>query len=189
MIPLVTLMRQPVCLRYVGQQANAVIKSAQDPNGPDALIRRPTRTRQRIGRIHPSFDISGSLIKMKANRSTSKRSRFQIIKIIMMTLMYFLFDFPIFFPLFQICMTSIVPPTSVEIVDNVAGTRMSSREGEELTIQCLVRNAKPAADIVWFKRGVEIKSGEWPPLRPTINSVVLSILLSLPPTVCVCVCV
>lgn len=35
-----------------------------------------------------------------------------------------------------------------------------SREGEELLLQCLVRNAKPAAEIVWFKRNVEIKSGE-----------------------------
>lgn len=61
-------------------------------------------------------------------------------------------------------MTSIVAPTSVEIVDYVAGTRVMSREGEELVLQCLVRNAKPAAEIVWFKRNVEIKSGEWPPI-------------------------
>ncbi len=53
-----------------------------------------------------------------------------------------------------------VPPTSVEIVDYVAGSRIMSREGEELLLQCLVRNAKPAAEIVWFKRNVEIKSGE-----------------------------
>lgn len=53
-----------------------------------------------------------------------------------------------------------VPPSSVEIVDYVTGSRIMSREGEELLLQCLVRNAKPAAEIVWFKRNVEIKSGK-----------------------------
>ena len=36
-----------------------------------------------------------------------------------------------------------------------------SREGEEVILQCLVRNAKPAAEIVWFKRNMEIKSGKY----------------------------
>ncbi|XP_059352881.1 nephrin-like [Daphnia carinata] len=55
-------------------------------------------------------------------------------------------------------LTVLIPPSSVEIVDYVAGSRIMSREGEELLLQCLVRNAKPAAEIVWFKRNVEIKS-------------------------------
>ncbi len=54
-----------------------------------------------------------------------------------------------------------VPPTSVEIVDHVVGSKIMSREGEEVILQCLVRNAKPAAEIVWFKRNVEIKSGKY----------------------------
>lgn len=49
----------------------------------------------------------------------------------------------------------------MEIVDHVAGSKIMSREGEEVILQCLVRNAKPAAEIVWFKRNVEIKSGKY----------------------------
>ncbi|XP_046635770.1 synaptogenesis protein syg-2-like isoform X3 [Daphnia pulicaria] len=55
-------------------------------------------------------------------------------------------------------LTVLIPPTSVEIVDHTTGSPIMSREGEELLLQCLVRNAKPAAEIVWFKRNVEIKS-------------------------------
>lgn len=58
----------------------------------------------------------------------------------------------------------LVPPTSVEIVEQPASTSILTREGEEVVLQCLVRNAKPAADIVWLKRNVEIKSGEFPSL-------------------------
>jgi len=53
-----------------------------------------------------------------------------------------------------------VPPSSVEIVDHATGARIPSREGEEVVLQCLVRNAKPAAEIVWFKRNVELKNGK-----------------------------
>lgn len=29
-----------------------------------------------------------------------------------------------------------------------------------MVIQCVVRGAKPAAEIVWYKRNVEFKSGD-----------------------------
>lgn len=47
----------------------------------------------------------------------------------------------------------------MEIVDYSAGARIQAREYEEIVLQCIVRNAKPAADIVWFKRNQEIKLG------------------------------
>lgn len=55
-----------------------------------------------------------------------------------------------------------MPPTGVEIVDHASGSSVRGREGDEIVIQCVVRNAKPAAEIVWFKRNVELKSGECP---------------------------
>lgn len=67
---------------------------------------------------------------------------------------------PIQFSIYESCIAT-VPPTRVEIVDYPAGSRIASREGEEVVLQCLARNAKPAADIVWFKRNVEIKLGEF----------------------------
>lgn len=51
----------------------------------------------------------------------------------------------------------LIPPTSVEIKDYAAGARIQTRENEEMVLQCIVRNAKPAAEIVWFKRNMEIK--------------------------------
>ena len=45
-------------------------------------------------------------------------------------------------------------------MDHAAGARIPSREGEEVVLQCLVRNAKPAAEIVWFKRNAELKTGK-----------------------------
>jgi len=48
----------------------------------------------------------------------------------------------------------------VEILDRPADGRIQSREGEELVLQCLVKNAKPPADIIWFKRNVEVRFGK-----------------------------
>jgi hypothetical protein len=56
--------------------------------------------------------------------------------------------------------TPTVPPTTVEIIDHSPGARIQARETEEIVLQCLVRNAKPAADIVWLKRNQEIKFGK-----------------------------
>lgn len=61
--------------------------------------------------------------------------------------------------LFACLNTQTVPPTSVEILDRPADGRIQSREGEELVLQCLVKNAKPPADIIWFKRNVEVRFG------------------------------
>jgi len=40
------------------------------------------------------------------------------------------------------------------------GSQISFKEGEEVVLQCLVRDAKPAAEVVWFKRNVELKNGK-----------------------------
>ena len=55
-----------------------------------------------------------------------------------------------------------VPPASVEIKDYKPAARIQTREKEEIVLQCLVRSAKPAAEIVWFKRNLEIKFGNNP---------------------------
>ena len=54
-------------------------------------------------------------------------------------------------------LTVLVPPTSVEIHNYKSGARIQTREKEEIVLQCLVRNANPAAEIVWFRRNLEIK--------------------------------
>ena len=76
-------------------------------------------------------------------------------------LVFFFYDWP--YRLFNILSFYLfifpVPPTSVEIVDHKVGARIQTRENEEIVLQCVVRNAKPAAEIVWFKRNMEIKFG------------------------------
>ena len=61
--------------------------------------------------------------------------------------------------LFVLCFFT-VPPSNVEIVVNAANVSIPSREGDEIVLQCLVRNAKPAAEIVWFKGSAELKNGK-----------------------------
>ena len=45
-----------------------------------------------------------------------------------------------------------MPPTSIEIVGHPAGSRVKIRENEEVELTCKVANAKPKADIVWYRK-------------------------------------
>lgn len=56
-----------------------------------------------------------------------------------------------------------VPPTSVEIVDHPSGSRVKIRENEEVTLTCKVANAKPKADIVWYRKDSQFVTGLWAP--------------------------
>ncbi len=42
-------------------------------------------------------------------------------------------------------------PTSIEIVGYSAGQRVDIKENEELELTCKVANAKPKANIVWYR--------------------------------------
>ncbi|CAG2065694.1 unnamed protein product, partial [Timema podura] len=49
------------------------------------------------------------------------------------------------------------PPSSIEIVDRAPNSKIEIRENEEFQLECLVKNAKPAAKIVWYRGNVELK--------------------------------
>ena len=45
----------------------------------------------------------------------------------------------------------LVAPTSIEMVGYVAGQRIDVDENEEIELTCKVENAKPKANIAWYK--------------------------------------
>ncbi|XP_073986963.1 nephrin-like isoform X2 [Rhodnius prolixus] len=51
----------------------------------------------------------------------------------------------------------ISPPSSIEMVGHAANSKIEIKENEEFTLECLVKNSKPAAKIVWYRGDVEIK--------------------------------
>ncbi|XP_061513195.1 nephrin isoform X1 [Anopheles gambiae] len=55
-------------------------------------------------------------------------------------------------------LTVIAPPTSIQIQGYSQHAKVEVREGEELTLTCVVPNARPAAQIVWYRANVEYKS-------------------------------
>ena len=52
-----------------------------------------------------------------------------------------------------------VPPDKIEIVDHPAGSRVKIRENEEVELTCKVSNAKPKADIVWYRKDSQFVTG------------------------------
>ncbi|KAL3284555.1 hypothetical protein HHI36_018712 [Cryptolaemus montrouzieri] len=48
------------------------------------------------------------------------------------------------------------PPSSVEILDHQLETKIEIKENEEFHLECRVKNAKPAAKIVWYRGNVEL---------------------------------
>ncbi|EDO63470.1 AGAP010745-PA [Anopheles gambiae str. PEST] len=52
------------------------------------------------------------------------------------------------------------PPTSIQIQGYSQHAKVEVREGEELTLTCVVPNARPAAQIVWYRANVEYKSSK-----------------------------
>ncbi|XP_046676056.1 nephrin isoform X1 [Homalodisca vitripennis] len=51
----------------------------------------------------------------------------------------------------------ISPPSSIEMVNHTANSKIEIRENEEFQLECLVKNSKPAAKIVWYRGQVELK--------------------------------
>ncbi|KAH1018792.1 hypothetical protein HUJ05_006493 [Dendroctonus ponderosae] len=48
------------------------------------------------------------------------------------------------------------PPSSVEILDHRHNSKIEIKENQEFHLECRVRNAKPAAKIIWYRGNVEI---------------------------------
>lgn len=71
------------------------------------------------------------------------RGRFKII-----IFNVFIFSFP-------------APPSSVEILDHPSHSKIEIKENQEFHLECRVKNAKPAAKIVWYRGNVELNIREY----------------------------
>ncbi|RVE44076.1 hypothetical protein evm_011269 [Chilo suppressalis] len=54
-------------------------------------------------------------------------------------------------------LTVISPPNAVEITNHPHNSKLEVKEGEDVSLECLVKNAKPAAKIIWYRGNVELK--------------------------------
>ncbi|XP_053676889.1 nephrin-like [Anopheles nili] len=55
-------------------------------------------------------------------------------------------------------LTVIAPPSSIEIQGYSQHAKAEVREGQDLSLTCTVPNARPAAQVVWYRANVEYKS-------------------------------
>ncbi len=53
-----------------------------------------------------------------------------------------------------------VPPKRIEFVGQRSGSRMEKRENEKVEVSCKVSNAKPAAEVAWFRNNVPFNPGK-----------------------------
>nr|XP_034837509.1 nephrin [Maniola hyperantus] len=54
-------------------------------------------------------------------------------------------------------LTVISPPNAVEVVNHPHNSKLEMKEGEDVVLECQVKNAKPAAKIVWYRGNQEMK--------------------------------
>lgn len=57
------------------------------------------------------------------------------------------------------CSSLPAPPASIEIKGYSHNSKVEVRENQDLQLKCIVANAKPAAQIVWYRGNVEYKPG------------------------------
>ena len=53
------------------------------------------------------------------------------------------------------CTVTVVPPTNISMVGYSSGQRIDIRENEEFELTCKVSNAKPVAQISWYRDNVK----------------------------------
>nr|XP_036227379.1 nephrin isoform X9 [Bactrocera oleae] len=56
-------------------------------------------------------------------------------------------------------LTVIAPPGYIEIQGYAQNSKVEVRENQDLSLNCVVGNAKPAAQIIWYRGNVEFKEG------------------------------
>lgn len=61
------------------------------------------------------------------------------------------------------------PPASIEIKGYSHNSKVEVRENQDLQLKCIVANAKPAAQIVWYRGNVEYKPGKHNPWVIILN--------------------
>ena len=52
-----------------------------------------------------------------------------------------------------------VPPTKAELVGHAPGAQLSVKEEEEVELKCVIHNARPRPDIIWYLGDREFVSG------------------------------
>ena len=52
-----------------------------------------------------------------------------------------------------------MPPTSIQILNHLAGAKVEVKQNEEVEISCRVANAKPVAKIIWYRNNVVFNPG------------------------------
>ncbi|XP_053966977.1 nephrin isoform X1 [Anastrepha ludens] len=57
-------------------------------------------------------------------------------------------------------LTVISSPSSIEIQGYAHNSKVEVRENQDLSLNCIVENAKPAAQIIWYRGNVEFKQGQ-----------------------------
>lgn len=67
------------------------------------------------------------------------------------------------------------PPSTIEIHGYKPNSKVEVRENQDLTLTCIVSDAKPAAQIQWFRNNIEFKPGK---IAVTTFSFLLTCLLN-----------
>ena len=52
-----------------------------------------------------------------------------------------------------------MPPTNIQILNHLSGSRIEVKENVEIEIACKVSNAKPKARITWYRNNVAFNPG------------------------------
>ena len=52
-----------------------------------------------------------------------------------------------------------MPPTKAELVGHTSGDELSVKEEEEVELKCVIHNARPRPDIIWYLGDREFVSG------------------------------
>ena len=52
-----------------------------------------------------------------------------------------------------------MPPTKAELVGHISGAELSVKEEEEVELKCVIHNARPRPDIIWYLGDREFVSG------------------------------
>ncbi len=54
----------------------------------------------------------------------------------------------------------LVPPTSIEITGHSNSSVVGVKQGESVSLECVVQGGKPRANIKWKRKNIELKTGK-----------------------------
>ena len=63
-----------------------------------------------------------------------------------------------------------VPPTGAELVGHQSGSELMVKEEEEVELKCIIHNARPRPDIIWYLGDNEFVRGMSPCCQPFLSS-------------------